>query len=213
MRRATPILLIDSEGLLRDGLCALLRQEGLRLAGVFGSVREALRADPHPVPQVTIIDFALAMQPGPHTLAYLKRRWPSSGLLVLGQGQELAALQSAWRAGAEAYLLRSDPRDELFTAIDALLQHRHYVSPSLKRCVEPRKSPAPKVRPGALLTEREQQVVRLIAQGQRTREIAQLLQLSHKTIERHRTNIMRKLGVRSATEVVAYALTYRCVGF
>jgi DNA-binding NarL/FixJ family response regulator len=213
MRRQTPILLIDSEGLVRDGLCALLRQEGLRLAGVFGSAREALRGDPHPFPQVTIIDFALAMQPGPHTLAHLKRRWPSSGLLVLGQGRELGALQSAWRAGAEAYVLRSDPRGELFNAIESLLQHRHYVSPALKRCAEPRKSAPGAARPGALLTEREQQVMALIVQGHRTREIAELLQLSHKTIERHRTNLMRKLGVRSATEVVAYALTHRCVGF
>src|SRR5262249_40263439 len=109
MRRNTPILLIHSEGLVRDGLCALLRQEGLRLAGVSSSAREALRGDPHPFPQVTIIDFALAMQPGPHTLGHLKQRWPSSGMLVLGRGRDLNALQIAWRAGAEAYLLRSDP--------------------------------------------------------------------------------------------------------
>ncbi|HTT43148.1 MAG TPA: response regulator transcription factor [Steroidobacteraceae bacterium] len=213
MRRSTPILLIDSEGLARDGLCALLRQEGLRLSGVYLSVHEALRADPHPTPQVTIIDFPLAMQPGPHALAHLKQRWPATGLLVLGAGRELSALKCAWQAGADGFLLRSDPRTELFCAIEALLHRRHYVSPALKRCVEPRQGPPRTAQPRALLSEREQQVVRLIAQGHRTREIAQLLGLSPKTVERHRTNIMRKLGVRSATEVVAYALTHRCVGF
>ena len=64
-----------------------------------------------------------------------------------------------------------------------------------------------------MLTDREQEVMALIADGYRTREMAQLLSVSHKTVERHRTNLMRKLGVRSATGVVAYALTHGYVGF
>jgi two-component system response regulator NreC len=64
-----------------------------------------------------------------------------------------------------------------------------------------------------MLTNREQEVVALIAEGYRTREMAQMLSLSHKTVERHRTNLMRKLGVRSATGVVAYAVTHGYIGF
>ena len=219
MRRKTHILVIDSEGLARDGLCALLKfEDSLSVAPPCGSVREALRSrGARRDPDVLIIDFSLAMKTGPQTLSHLKRRWPQAALLVLSGTREGQAIESARRAGADGYVLRNDRRAELFNAIRALAQKKHYISTSVLElpAARPARGAAHRrATDGAgMLTSREQEVVALIAEGYRTREMAQLLSLSHKTVERHRTNLMRKLGVRSATGVVAYAITHGYVGF
>jgi two-component system response regulator NreC len=218
MRRKTHILIIDDEGLARDGLYALLEGETrLQLLGAFASAREALRARAELKPDVAIVDLCLAMRSGPQTLVHLKRRWPSAAVLVLSASREGETIEAARRAGADGYVLRNDRRAELFNAIDALAQKKHYISTSVLESATPRRSSrAPHARGtdgAAMLTGREQEVVALIAEGYRTREMAQLLSLSHKTVERHRTNLMRKLGVRSATGVVAYAITHGYVGF
>jgi DNA-binding NarL/FixJ family response regulator len=217
MRRKTHILVIDGEGIARDGLCALLQQEeALHVDATFGSAREALRSRGDLRPQLVIMDFALAMKAGPQTVAHIKRRWPEAAVLVLSSSGDGQAIEAARRAGADGYVLRNDRRSELFNAIHALVERRHYISKSV---LEPQartgKAPprARRTESAGLLTAREQEVVTLIAEGYRTREMAQLLSVSHKTVERHRTNLMRKLGVRSATGVVAFAITHGYVGF
>lgn len=218
MRRKTLLLLIDGEGLVRDGLCALLQCEtDVHLAGTYASAREAMRSC-ELSPAVVIMDFALAMKSGPQTISHVKRHWPGASVLVLSASREGQAIEAARRAGAEGYVLRNDQRSELFNAIRTLAQKKHYISASVLQVPAPRSANrVPRAhRPpdgAAMLTNREQEVVALIAEGYRTREIAQLLSLSDKTVERHRTNLMRKLGVRSATGVVAYALTHGYIGF
>jgi two-component system, NarL family, response regulator NreC len=219
MRRKSHILVVDDEGITRDGLCALLQREStLHLDGAFASAREAVRSRGDLKPDVVIMDLPVAMKTGPETIAHVKRRWPATRVLVLSARSEGRVIEAARRAGADGFVLRNDERGELFGAIRALAADRHYISKSV---LEPRTRPARRPAPHAprrddsapMLTNREQEVVSLIAEGYRTREMAQLLSVSHKTVERHRTNLMRKLGVRSATGVVAYALTHGYVGF
>jgi DNA-binding NarL/FixJ family response regulator len=219
MRRKTHILVIDEEGMVRDGLCALLQsEESLHLVGAMVSARVALRTRGDLRPDVVVMDFSTAMKTGPQTLLHLKRRWPGACVLVLAANGEGRTIEAARRAGADGYILRNDRRTELLKAIHALAQRRHYISTTV---LQPSSRGGGRAPPHAarrsdtapMLTEREQEVVALIAEGYRTREMAQMLSLSHKTIERHRTNLMRKLGVRSATGVVAYAITHGYVGF
>jgi DNA-binding NarL/FixJ family response regulator len=217
MRRKTHILVIDGEGLLRDGLCALLQQDdALHVDATFSSAREALRVRGDLRPHVVVMDFGLALKAGPQTVAHVKRRWPEASVLVLSVSGEGQAIEAARRAGADGYVLRNDHRAELFNAIHALVERKHYISKSvLEIPAEAGKAPprARRTESAGLLTAREQEVVTLVAEGYRTREMAQLLSVSHKTVERHRTNLMRKLGVRSAAGVVAFAITHGYVGF
>lgn len=219
MRRKTHILVIDEEGMVRDGLCALLEcDEMLQLDGAMVSARVAVRMRGELRPDVVVMDFSTAMRTGPQTILHLKRRWPGASVLVLAANGDARTIEAARRAGADGYVLRNDRRTELFKAIHALAAHRHYISTSVLQAPArgDGRAPAHAARgsdTAAMLTDREQEVVALIAEGYRTREMAQLLSLSHKTVERHRTNLMRKLGVRSATGVVAYAITHRYVGF
>lgn len=217
MRRKTHILIIDAEGIAREGLCALLqRDEALQVDGTFASAREALRAARDLQPHIVIMDFGLALKAGPQTVAHVKRRWPQAAVLVLSPAADGQAIEAARRAGADGYVLRNDQRAELFNAIDALAERRHYISKSVLEVPAKSATAPPRARrteTAGLLTAREQEVVTLVAEGYRTREMAQLLSVSHKTVERHRTNLMRKLGVRSAAGVVAFAITHGYVGF
>ena len=217
MRRRTHILVIDDEGIARDGLCALLQQEdGLHVDATFANAREALRVRGDLRPNVVIMDFGLAMKAGPQTVAHVKRRWPETTVLVLSATGDGQAIEAARRAGADGYVLRNDQRAELFNAVHALAERKHYISKSVLE-PPPKSGNAPprarRTESAGLLTAREQEVVTLVAEGYRTREMAQLLSVSHKTVERHRTNLMRQLGVRSAAGVVAFASTHGYVGF
>jgi DNA-binding NarL/FixJ family response regulator len=219
MRRKTHVVLIDEEGMLRDGLCALLRdEESLHVDAAFTEPRSALRRGTTLRPDIVVIDFATAMRSGPQTLLHVKRRWPGTSVLVLAANADGRSIEAARRAGADGYVLRNDRRAELSKAVQALSQGRHYISTSvIEGTARGNGRTPPHGRPrsdtAAMLTNREQEVVSLIADGYRTREMAQLLSVSHKTVERHRTNLMRKLGVRSATGVVAYAITHGYVSF
>jgi DNA-binding NarL/FixJ family response regulator len=212
-RRTTTVLLIDEPGIPRDGLCALLESDSaLEVIGVASGRREAVRALRDAQPHVVVIDLSVDVLQGRETIVHIKRRWPRVGVLALLQpGRE--QIEAALRAGADGYVLLDEECAELFNAVQRIASGRGYISPAtLDRMVtsyrgstgltSPR-SPAPEV-----LTGREREVIAMIAKGYRTREMAQLLCLSHKTVEKHRANLMRKLGLRSAAAAAAYAITH-----
>jgi two-component system response regulator NreC len=209
MRRKTRILLIDEDSLLRDGLAALLGlEEEVEFLGARGSGTESVNNAPEPAPQVVILDFSTRDQSGPETVAAVKGRWPDARVLVLTFRREDRIIEAALRAGVAGYLLKTDTRAELLTAIRAVAEGKRYISPSIfDRVVSGfvrMHAPLRQVSPDGL-SDREREVMKRIALGYRTREIALQLSLSHKTIEKHRSNLMRKLGLRSATAVATYA--------
>ncbi|MBV9345975.1 MAG: response regulator transcription factor [Gammaproteobacteria bacterium] len=208
------VLIIDEPGLCRDGLQALLEGEKVyEVVGATASRREALQILISRRPQIVLLDFSSALKTGPDTVAHLKRRWPDIGVLVLTLSREEPCIEAALRAGANAYVLKSDTRVALFTALERIQCGQGFISaPALEKVVTAYVgdggSATTQGGAGRLLTEREREVIALVARGYRTREMAALLSLSHKTVEKHRTNLMRKLGLRSAAAVAAYAITH-----
>ena len=212
-RRTTTILLIDEPGIPRDGLCALLESDSaLQVVAVAADRREAVRAMRAAQPHVAIIDLSVDVVQGPETIIHLKRRWPKLGVLVLVQaGRE--QVDTALRAGADGYVLLDEECAELFNAVQRIASGRGYISPAtLDRMVTSYRNSfeitGPRARTPGVLTAREREVIAMIAKGYRTREMAQLLSLSYKTVEKHRANLMRKLGLRSAAAAAAYAITH-----
>jgi two-component system response regulator NreC len=213
-RRKTRVLVADEAGIMRDGLCALLQSDDtLEVVAATTTHREAVQTLTTAQPDVIVIDFAADLKSGPETIAYLKRRWPEVRVLVLTVRRDETFIETALRAGADGYVLKTDSRAELFNAVHRIASGKGYISPSaLDRMVTAYAKTSDRLpgrtrAPGAL-TSREQEVITLIAKGYRTREMAQLMSLSHKTVEKHRTNLMRKLGLRSAAAVAAYAITH-----
>jgi DNA-binding NarL/FixJ family response regulator len=210
-RRKLHVLLIDEVGMLRDGLCAMLNlEEDLAVAAVISGT-QALRTLTLAVePDVVIADFSASAVDGSDTVAAARSRWPAIPILVLTFARDDYSIESALRAGVDGYLLKTDGRPELLTAIQSVLAGKRYISPAIfERVVNGFVSqrPTTKLTDGDTLSEREREVMRLIAQGLRTREIADRLSVSHKTVEKHRTNLMRKLGLRTAAAVAAYAIS------
>jgi DNA-binding NarL/FixJ family response regulator len=205
--------LIDEPGIQRDGLFALLESDSaLEVIAVASGRREALQALRATQPQVVVMNFSVNPASGRETVAFIKRRSPRMGVLVLIQpGHE--HIEAALRAGADGYVLLDKGCDQLFNAVRRIAAGKDYISPaklgrmgiSFGRTADLSsvRSPPPEV-----LTNREREVIALIANGYRTREMAQLLSLSNKTVDKHRARLLRKLGLPSAAAAAAYAVTH-----
>jgi DNA-binding NarL/FixJ family response regulator len=203
------VLLVDDASLLRDGLAALLGMEvGIEVIGTVAAGAQAIRLATAARPDVVIVDFA--PMSGAETVAAIYHRWPAARVLVLTSSGEGRLLDAALRAGVNGYLLRSDTRTELMTALRRVSEGHRYVSRAIRNRVggsaPAAGAPLAAADGPSLLTEREREIMQCVASGLRTREIAERLSLSHKTVEKHRSNLMRKLGLRSAAAVAAYAI-------
>jgi DNA-binding NarL/FixJ family response regulator len=183
---------------------------------IVGSVSigvDAVRSVASLRPAVVVIDFPPTPLKGPKLIAALKAEAPDSHIVVLSFRREDHLIEAALRAGAEGYVLKTDPRDDLLDALVSVASGKRFISPSVRgrfgrggaRGLDAERARASTV---VDLTDRERQVIRLIAAGRRTREIAQALSLSHKTIEKHRATLMRKLKLRNASAVAAYAIAH-----
>lgn len=209
----TRILVLDDRGVMRDGLCALLAgTDEFAVVGAESSGAAALESAANARAQLVVIDFSHTLQNGAELIAGFKTRLPDVRVLVLTFHKEYPIVTAALRAGADGYVLKNDSCSELFTALRSVAAGKSFISASLGERVTieglPTRDSGGTASGSGELTDRERQVMRLIAAGRRTREIAGLLSLSHKTIEKHRTSLMRKLGLRNASAVAAYAIAH-----
>ena len=208
------VLVVDEKGIMRDGLCALLAvMPDIEVVGSVSTGADASHAVASLRPSVIVLDFPPLPLEGPKLIAALKAQAPDAHVVMLSFHWESRLIEAALQAGAEGYLLKSDRRDDLFDAVLSVAAGKRFLSPSIRgrvtlsdgRASGTERAPALST---VDLTDRERQVIRLIAAGRRTREIAQALSLSHKTIEKHRASLMRKLGLRNASAVAAYAIAH-----
>jgi DNA-binding NarL/FixJ family response regulator len=212
---AKKILIADDHGILRDGLRALLAGEpGFEVVGGVSNGHEAIRAAETLRPDLIIMDMSMPLTDGPSAIVHIKRRLPEIRILVLTFHTDEQHINAALRAGADGYVLKDDSRMELLTAIQAVLAGKNFLSPAICNRVVSGYLGADSNGNGgnapesgiSSLTSREREVIKLIAEGMRTRQIAQFLSLSPKTVEKHRSNMMRKLRLGNAAAVTAYAI-------
>lgn len=206
------VLLVADASLMRDSLAALLGTEGgVEVIGAVANSAHAIKLVTAVRVDVAIVD--LAPESGAQTVAALRDRWPSVRVLALTSSEDERVIDAVLRAGVDGCLLRTDTRAELMTALRRLSEGHRYVSRSIRdrlgSQVARGGASLPVAEGLALLTDREREVMQCVASGLRTREIAERLSLSEKTVEKHRSNLMRKLGLRSAAAVAAYAIAKR----
>jgi DNA-binding NarL/FixJ family response regulator len=218
VRARIRILIVDEPGIMRDGLCALLADtEEFDVVGTLAGSATAISAIASAHPDIMIVDLSPAPDLGHTLIATAKARASELRVLVLTFRKDDNLIDSALRAGADGYVLKNDSRQDLFMALRSIAAGRGYISPSIcnrvmsgyVRASDPRRN---RTANRGELTERERQIIRLIAAGRRTREMAEQLSLSPKTVEKHRANLMRKLGLRNASAVAAYAIANGFVG-
>lgn len=202
------LILADDHRLFREGLRLVLEQRGdLRVLGEAGDGEEAVRAVLEHKPDIALVDLAMPRLSGVEAIRRI-RQATSTRCIALSMHEEFGYVMQALEAGASAYVVKSGSSSELFEAIDAVRRGRSYLSPSIAHwAVEVVAHPAS--RPGSRLrglTAREREVLRLIAEGLSSKEIAKSLGVSLKTVEAHRAKLMAKLRVHRASGLVRVAL-------
>jgi len=193
---------------MRDGLQALLASEpDFEVVGATAEGQTAIREATTLHPDIVLMDLSMPHMSGTDTIARIKREHPEIKIVVLTFHKEDQFIQAALQAGADAYVLKDDSRDELFAALRTPATGRRYLSPSiLERVITGYIDRTARTPSWKILTKREREVMKLIAEGCRTKDIAAQLAVSPRTVERHRTNLMKKLDLQSVSAVTAYAI-------
>jgi DNA-binding NarL/FixJ family response regulator len=198
------ILLVDDHSVVRQGLRMFLGLDPeLEVIGEAQDGAEALRMARELKPDVVLMDLLMPVMDGITATTAIRRELPDVEVLALTSVLEDASVVGAVRAGAIGYLLKDTQADELCRAIKAAAAGQVQLSPKaaarLMREVRAPESPE-------ALTERETEVLRLLAQGQSNKEIAQTLSIGEKTVKTHVSNVLGKLGVQSRTQAALYAV-------
>ena len=200
------VVLADDHTVVRTGLRLLLSQAGMEVVAEAGDVDAALRYVLGHKPDVLVLDLNMPGEPSLPAIPRFLEASPNTHIVVLTMQQEPQFAREALKAGATAYVLKEAADDELVQAIHAARAGQTYVNPSLGA----RLATEPAGPPGGL-SEREVDILRLIALGHTNTEIAEQLYLSVRTVETHRAHIQQKLGRTTRAELVRYALDHGLV--
>ncbi len=212
----TSVLLADDHGLVRKGLRFVLeRQADIEVVGEAADGREAVRLAEELEPAVVIMDIAMPYLNGIDAAAQIVKRNPAIGVIMLSVHSDESYLLRALTAGAKGYLLKDSAELDVVRAIEAVSNGRPFFSPAIAqtlledymRFLQQRKIEDSY----DLLTDREKEVLQLLAQGKSNKEAAAILDLSLYTVETHRTHLMQKLNLHNTAEIVLYAVRKKII--
>ena len=198
---STRILIVDDHAVVRRGVRSLLEaQPEWEIVGEASTGRTALEMVEREMPDVVVLDLSLPELHGLEVTRRIRSSFPSVAVLVLTMHQSEELARQVRDAGARAFVLKSDADQDLVKAVEALRLGDTFFSATVAGAViDGHERPMH-------VTPREREIIQLVAEGQSTKEIAAQLDISIKTVESHRTNIMRKLGLRSMSEMVRFAI-------
>ena len=205
------VLIADDHQIVRQGLTMLInRQEDMEVVGEAHDGREALAKAKSINPNILLLDITLPRLNGLEIIHLLKASVPDCRIVIFSMHRKEAYVRQALAAGARGYVLKTSLSTEVLEAIRAAYRGEYFLSHEINAEVISTYLEARKTSPPAdgydLLSEREQQVFRLMVEGNSTKKIADILCVSPKTVEKHRANLMKKLGVNDLVAMVKYAI-------
>lgn len=203
------ILLADDHPVVRRGMRASLEQHGgWTICAEACTGREAVELARSLRPDLVILDLMMPELNGVEATRQIRRQLPRTEVLIFTFQDSEGLVAEALAAGARGLVLKGDPPEEFIAAVESLAQHRPYFTRNVPQTVVDRVAQKRVQRGGpvSLLTARERQIVQMVAEGHRTRDIAQALGISEKTVETHRAAVMRKLQLESLADVVRFAI-------
>lgn len=210
------VVLADDHALVRRGMKALLEaQAGTRVVGEAADGVEAVALCERHLPDVAVLDVAMPRLSGIDVAERVRRLVPPPHVIMLSMHADEAYVLRALQAGAQAYLLKDATDEDLIPALRAVTTHRRYFSDAI-RVLLAEDFIAQLQRRGLtdsyeLLTDREKEVLTLLAQGRTNKEVATALEIGLSTVETHRGNLMQKLSLHSTAEIVLYAVRKRLI--
>jgi two-component system response regulator NreC len=202
---AIRILLADDHKIVRQGLSALLEGQGFQVVGESDDGQDAVRLAEKLRPDVAVLDIGMPILNGIDAAKEIARVSPRTRTVLLTMYTEESYVLSSLRAGARGYLLKSRAAEDLVQAIRDVYRGEIYLSPGISETVVDAFLHA-STPPEEPLSDRERQVLQLIAEGKRTKEIATVLGISVNTAESHRNHIMEKLNIHDVAGLVRYAI-------
>ncbi|MFA7316427.1 MAG: response regulator transcription factor [Sulfuricella sp.] len=211
MSKKQRILIVEDHTLLRAGLRALLTQDpDIEIVGEADNGRDAVQSIGTLMPHLVLMDLSMPGMNGIEAIRDIKRRYPETRVLVLTIHKTDEYIHESLRAGADGYILKDATHDELRVAIRSVLNGKTYLSPDISGMVingylGAGSSPGPSSTWDSL-THREREVLKLVAEGHPNKYIADYFCLSVKTVEKHRSNLMKKLDLHNASTLTAYAI-------
>ncbi len=206
----TKILLADDHRIVREGLRSLFEKESdLLVVGEAQNGREAVRLATQLRPEVVVMDLSMPELNGIEAIRQILAKLPRTKVLALSMHSNKRFVVEALRAGAAGFLLKDSAFEELVRALRIVLENRSYLSPEVTGAViddVAHRVPAGPESAVLRLSDREREVLQLLAEGRSTREIAERLHVSGKTVDTHRQHIMKKLDLHSVAELTKYAI-------
>jgi two-component system, NarL family, response regulator NreC len=199
------VVLADDHVIVRQGLKLILGGAGFEVVGEASDGHEAVRLARETQPDIAVLDVVMPLMNGMEAAREIQQACPRTKAILLTSRHEEQLILEALQAGIRGCVLKTYQAQDLIRAIRDVSAGGVYLSPTLSRCVVDAYRSRTSLPPDPL-SPRERQVLQLIAEGKRTREVADLLGVSVKTAESHRTNIMRKLGISQTAGLVRYAL-------
>jgi DNA-binding NarL/FixJ family response regulator len=202
------ILLADDHDVVRKGLRTMLDEHpGWQVCGEAADGRQAVKLAVELKPQIAVLDLEMPELNGLEATRQIKKELPSVEVLIYTMFESERLIRDVIGAGARAYILKSDAGSQLIEAIEALSRHKpFFTSKASETLLDSFLKTPKKDREDSALTDREREIVQLLAEGKVNKEIASTLGISVKTVETHRAAIMRKLEINSIVELVHYAI-------
>ncbi len=210
------ILIADDHGIVRKGLRLQLEQNSaFEVVGEATEGREAVRMAEELLPDIVIMDIAMPNLNGIQATAQLTKKNPQIGVIILSMYSDETYLTRTLAVGAKGYLLKESADMDLENAVQAVAQGKPFFSPAIANTLLEDYMRQLQQRglqdSYDLLTDREKEILQLIAEGKSNKDIASMLNLSTNTVETHRTRIMQKLNLHSSAEIVLYAVRKRII--
>ncbi|HEY5602461.1 MAG TPA: response regulator transcription factor [Gammaproteobacteria bacterium] len=205
------IVIVDDHAIFRAGIKALLdAEEDIKVVGEAEDGLSAFQTVNRLKPDLVISDLSMPRTSGTEGIRQIRRRFPEIGIVVLTVHKAEEYIRAALAAGANGYVLKDDNEHELLTAIHQVIGKKTYLSPSICNNIVSgflgERHQSASTPSWDCLSPREQQVLKLIAEGQRNKDIAEYLSISPKTVEKHRGNLMRKLDLHDISSLTIYAI-------
>ena len=198
------VLLTDDHQLIIDGLKSLLKnQDDINVSAEANNGREALRILSFLPVDVVLMDIDMPVMNGIETLKEIKKQYPAVKVIILSMHNETGMIRSLIDIGANGYMLKSCSQDELVDAIRKVAGGHSYFSTDVTMALL---KPANPLQQAEILTDRETEILKLIAAGFSNKETGDKLFISHRTVDTHRTNLMKKLGVSNIAGLISYAI-------
>ena len=205
------IVLADDHTILREGLRALLSADpNIDIIGEAQDGREAVRCVEKLGPDLLLMDLSMPRMSGLDAISEIKKRFPETKIIALTVHKTEEYLLTTLKSGADGYVLKDATHDELIMAIKNVMGGKSYLSPGVsEKVIEgylAGKESTLSVSSWETLSQREREVLKLIAEGYKNKEIAEDLCISLKTVEKHRANLMKKLDLHNAAALTVYAV-------